>query len=201
MWQLKPVIPVLRFDNRDQAMFLSEVLVKGGFETLEITLTTPSALEIIEELKTKYGDDLKVGCGTVMNAKEAEEGIGAGADYLVAPIQDSNVVDVAKRHNKKIILGALSPTEIWNANQMGADLVKIFPANIGGPGMIKALKAVFSKIHLFPTGGVDLSNFRNYMEAGATHVGVGSAITGGIPISSINERKLIQHTQQYLQTA
>jgi 2-dehydro-3-deoxyphosphogluconate aldolase / (4S)-4-hydroxy-2-oxoglutarate aldolase len=142
----------------------------------EITMTVPGAIDAIRTVSRKLGDEAVIGVGTVLDAATAEDAIEAGAEFVVSPILDSDVIAAAHRHDKVAIPGALSPTEVVGAWDAGADVVKIFPANHFGPQYVRDLHGPLPGIRLTPTGGVDLETTPKWIEAGAVAVGVGSAL-------------------------
>ncbi len=193
-----PVIPVLRFSSEQQTQFVAELLLSAGFRTIEITLTTPNALELIGRLRDRFDDSVLIGAGTVCSKQQAELSLAAGADYIVSPMVNEEIAESVRLGNKGLMMGAFTPTEILKAYRIGADIVKVFPADVGGVKMIKALKSVFNDISLCPTGGITLSNHRQYLESGAELVGIGSALFGGLEPSIENEQKILKYVRQFL---
>jgi len=193
-----PVIPVLRFSSEQQTQFVAELLISVGFRTVEITLTTPNAFGLIGRLRDRFDASVLIGAGTVCSKQQAELSLAAGADYIVSPMVNEEIVEPVRLGNKGLMLGAFTPTEILKAHRIGADIVKVFPADLGGAKMIKALKAVFNDIRLCPTGGITSSNYRQYLESGAELVGIGSALFGGLEPSIENEQKILHYVRQFL---
>ena len=193
-----PVIPVLRFSSEQQTQFVAELLLSAGFRTIEITLTTPNAFELIGRLRDRFDDSVLIGAGTVCSKQQAELSLAAGADYIVSPIVKEEIAEFVRLGDKGLMMGAFTPTEILKAHKIGADIVKVFPADVGGTKMIKALKSVFNDINLCPTGGITLGNYRQYLESGAALVGIGSALFGGLEPSIENEQKILQYVRQFL---
>jgi 2-dehydro-3-deoxyphosphogluconate aldolase / (4S)-4-hydroxy-2-oxoglutarate aldolase len=171
------LIPVVRVDGPEQAACAAEGVVLGGHPLIEMTLTIPGALKIIEHLATRYGDSLFVGAGTVMDLETCRAAIQAGASFIVSPSTDPKVIELAREGGVVSMPGALTPTEVALAWQAGADLVKIFPADtMGGPSYLRTLKAPFPEIELIPSGGVSMSNLAAYKSARATAVCMGGLI-------------------------
>jgi len=193
-----PVIPVLRFSSEQQTQFVAELLISVGFRSVEITLTTPNAFGLIGRLRDRFDASVLIGAGTVCSKQQAESSLAAGADYIVSPMVNEEIVEPVRLGNKGLMMGAFTPTEILKAHRIGADIVKVFPADLGGVKMIKALKAVFNDIRLCPTGGIALSNYRQYLESGAELVGIGSALFGGLEPSIENEQKILHYVRQFL---
>jgi 2-dehydro-3-deoxyphosphogluconate aldolase/(4S)-4-hydroxy-2-oxoglutarate aldolase len=171
----KKIIAVLRADTGGEDLVQTvEAIAAGGVQCIELTMTTPGALQCIETaVKRLAGKDVLFGAGTVLDSETARLCILAGAEYLVTPVVAPGVVEVARRYGKTVCCGAYTPTEIFTAWQCGADFVKVFPANIGGPDYIKAIKGPLPQIPLVPTGGVELHNIADFLKAGASAVGVG----------------------------
>jgi 2-dehydro-3-deoxyphosphogluconate aldolase / (4S)-4-hydroxy-2-oxoglutarate aldolase len=171
------VIPVVRVNSREQAICAVEGSIRGGINVVEITLTVPGALQIIETLAAKYGQTLLIGAGTVLDAETCRLAVLAGAEFIVSPVCDVRVLEVARRYGKLCIPGALTPTETLVAWQAGADLVKIFPCgSVGGPAYMRALKGPFPQVDFVVTGSVNLENVEQFLAAGVTAVGVGEII-------------------------
>ena len=174
------VVAVIRADNIEKAEQIVKAIVKGGITAIEVTMTVPNAFDLIKKLSKKYqGSDVLVGAGSVTDAVSAKNSIDAGAKYIVGPTFDQDVVNICNEFQVPVIPGAMSPTEVVNAMKAGADIVKIFPATLFGPKIIKAIKGPIPHAPLLPTGGVNLDNVQDWFEAGACAVGVGSALSKG----------------------
>ncbi|MED4923817.1 bifunctional 4-hydroxy-2-oxoglutarate aldolase/2-dehydro-3-deoxy-phosphogluconate aldolase [Anoxybacillus geothermalis] len=170
------LVAVIRKPKRSQIFQIAEALVAGGVEVLEVTVDTPGGFEMIAELKETFGAKEIVGAGTVLDAETAKRAIEAGADFIFSPIFDEETISVTNRYGKISIPGVMTPTEIVKAYQMGADLLKVFPAGSLGPQYFKELSGPLGHIPLMPTGGVTLENAGAFIRNGATAVGVGSAL-------------------------
>ncbi|PJW15713.1 MULTISPECIES: bifunctional 4-hydroxy-2-oxoglutarate aldolase/2-dehydro-3-deoxy-phosphogluconate aldolase [unclassified Geobacillus] len=170
------LVAVIRKPKRSQIFQIAEALVAGGVEVLEVTVDTPGGFEMIAELKETFGAKAIVGAGTVLDAETAKRAIEAGADFIFSPIFDEETISVTNRYGKISIPGVMTPTEIVKAYQMGADLLKVFPAGSLGPQYFKELSGPLGHIPLMPTGGVTLENAGAFIRNGATAVGVGSAL-------------------------
>jgi 2-dehydro-3-deoxyphosphogluconate aldolase / (4S)-4-hydroxy-2-oxoglutarate aldolase len=169
------LIPVLRARNAGQAHAVVRAMIAGGVNIVEVTMTVPGALDLLQELKNEYGDTLLLGSGTVTTAKEAEATIDAGAEFVVSPSFHPDVIAATKARKKLSIPGALTPTEVITASRAGADYVKIFPCSaMGGASYLKSLLAPFPHLKLIPTGGVTHHTAASFLEAGAKALGVGS---------------------------
>jgi 2-dehydro-3-deoxyphosphogluconate aldolase/(4S)-4-hydroxy-2-oxoglutarate aldolase len=181
------LIPVVRTTQTELAERAIDLLKRAGYTTFEITLTIPAATRLIGELSAEAG--ITVGAGTVTNANEAQRCLDAGAQFLVSPIAASELPPIAQAARVPLLLSGLTPNEVHHAWQLGADAVKVFPASsIGGPAHLRALRSVFPQIPLVPTGGVTLDNLRDYLNAGARAIGVGSDL--------INDHSLLHATDE-----
>ena len=167
---------VVRCETEDEAVNGIRAVVEGGIRAVEVTFTVPGAPSVIRRVKHDLGDSVLLGAGTVLTPEQAEDAVDAGATYLIAPNTDEKVIGAAKRLGVPMLPGALTPTEVLRAWDMGADAVKIFPANVGGPAYIRSLRAPFPNIPLMPTGGVDERNVGEFLKAGAFAVGAGGAL-------------------------
>jgi 2-dehydro-3-deoxyphosphogluconate aldolase/(4S)-4-hydroxy-2-oxoglutarate aldolase len=173
----------------------------GGAPLLEIMMTVPGALDIIKEIVDLFGDTVLVGAGTILDSETARMAILAGAAFIVAPILDVATIRLCHRYSRIIMPGALTPTEILQAWELGADFVKIFPADaLGGPAYIKAVKAPLPQVDMIPTGGVDIDTAPDFIRAGAAAVGVGSALIDKQIMAAKAWDRLTEKTEAFLQT-
>ncbi len=175
------IVPVIRAESAEQAVKITEAVKEGGIKVIEITMTVPGAVEVIRDLTDKYKDDEEIifGAGSVMDGETARNCILAGAEFIVGPALDEGMIEVANRYQKPVIPGAMTPTEVKQAMEAGADVVKIFPATLFGPKIIKAIKGPIPQAKLLPTGGVNHDNVKDWMQAGSFAVAAGSAIVEG----------------------
>jgi 2-dehydro-3-deoxyphosphogluconate aldolase/(4S)-4-hydroxy-2-oxoglutarate aldolase len=173
----KLIVVVRAADAADYDPVL-EVLVSAGIRSVELTLTTPRTLERLPELLARFGDVADVGVGTVVDGAQLDAAVQAGAHYLVTPVADSGLVTAATRAGVPIVPGGLTPTELFGAWRAGAAAVKIFPANVVGPGYLKDLRGPFPGIAAIPSGGVDLAGAAAWLTAGAAAVSVGGPLLG-----------------------
>jgi len=194
------VIPVVRASTVDEANRAVEAICAGGIPVVEITMTVPNAISVIRELVQRHGGDVLIGAGTVTNAEQAESCVRAGAQFLVSPGLALSVLSVARVHNRLAIPGALTPTELMNAQEQGAGLVKIFPCgNVGGPKYLKSLKAPFPHAQLIPTGGVNLANAGEFIAAGAYALGVGADLVDAAALREGNLEKIATVAKELVQ--
>lgn len=171
------IVPIIRCDESEQALEAARAVVRGGVDVLEVTMTVPGALKILEKLSDEFGDRLLLGAGTVLDPETARACMLAGCEFIVTPGLNLPTIEICKRYSKAVLPGALTPTEVLTAWEAGADLVKIFPVdNMGGSRYIKALKAPLPQVRMCPTGGVTTSNVAEFLDAGADAVAVGSSL-------------------------
>jgi 2-dehydro-3-deoxyphosphogluconate aldolase/(4S)-4-hydroxy-2-oxoglutarate aldolase len=170
------VIAVVRAPKAELVLPLSEALLTGGVNAIEITLTTPNAIAAIRGAAAKLGDRALIGVGTVLKPADCQAALDAGAQFVVTPICRTELVALTHHAGRPIMLGAYTPTEAQLAHEAGADLIKIFPADNLGPGYIKALRAPLPHLKIVPTGGVDLNTIGGFFQAGCPAVGVGGSL-------------------------
>ena len=169
------VIPVVRAQSADEAMLAIDAIREGGISILEITMTVPGAVGVIEEVSKRYGNEALVGAGTVLDGETARACISAGARFIVSPALNFETIAVCRQHDVAVLPGALTPTEVVQAWSAGADFVKVFPAGaVGGASYLRSLKAPLPQIELVPTGGVSLKTAADFIKAGASALGVGA---------------------------
>jgi 2-dehydro-3-deoxyphosphogluconate aldolase/(4S)-4-hydroxy-2-oxoglutarate aldolase len=170
------VVAVIRAKSKDQLLDITSALLEGGVPSIEVTMSTPKAIAGIEQLADKFGDKAIVGVGTVIDAATARDAIAAGAQFVVSPITDPEVIATTIRYGKVSIPGAFTPTEILRAWTLGGDVIKVFPSTSLGPQYLKDILAPLPQLKLTPTGGVDQKNTGAWIKAGAVCVGAGSAL-------------------------
>ncbi len=191
------IVPVVRAATVDEATRAVEAICAGGIPVVEITMTVPNAVTVIREVAKQYGNRVLIGAGTVITADQAESCLRAGAEFLVSPGLSVPVLSVARASGKLAIPGALTPTELMNAHDQGARLVKIFPCgNVGGAKYLKSLKAPFPKAELIPTGGVNAANAADFIAAGAFALGVGADLVDAAALREGNLEKITTAAQE-----
>lgn len=175
------LVAVVRAENQDQASRIAEACVLGGVAALEITFTVPGAVQVIEKLVHEYGSmgEIIIGAGTVLDPETARSAIMAGAQYMVSPCLNVDMVKMCNRYQVPVMPGAMTVKEVVEAMEAGAEIVKVFPGELLGPAFIKAVKGPFPYARLMPTGGVSLENVADWIRAGAVAVGAGSSLTAG----------------------
>ena len=193
------IVPIVRARTAEQALAAAEAVCAGGVSVVEVTMTVPGAIQVIEELCRKLGRQVLIGAGTVLDAETADRCLAAGAQFLVSPGFDLETVKLACRRGVLMMAGALTPTEVVAAWKAGSDFVKIFPCgNVGGPKYIKALRGPLPQVPMVPTGGVNLSTVADFIRAGAAAVGVGSELVSAAALESGDMREITEAARQYV---
>lgn len=195
------VVPVLRLATRADAEAAIDCLVEAGFATVEITLTTPGALELIGRLKRSAPGNLLVGAGTVLDLESARACLDAGADYLVSPCLVPGMGSLAETAGSAALSGGFTPGEVLAAWRDGSAIVKVFPAATGGLSHLAALHAVYPQIPLCPTGGVSVTNMLEYFKAGASLVGVGNNVIDREALARGDRAAVVAHARTFLAQA
>ena len=195
------VIPVLRLATRAAAAAAVDCLVEAGYGTVELTLTTPDALQLIAELRKRMDNAFLIGAGTVLDLDTARRCLDAGADYLVSPCPVAGMARLARDADRAALSGGFTPGEVLAAWRDGAQIVKVFPASSGGPAHLQAIHAVFPEIPLCPTGGVSATNMRDYFAAGAAIVGIGNNIIDHKALAAGDRAQVKRHARQFLELA
>ncbi len=171
------LVPIVRASSADEAVRIVEAVCAGGVSTVEVTMTVPGAIKVLERMAERLGDRVLLGAGTILDPETARAAILAGAQFLVSPNLNPKVIEVARRYSCVSIPAGLTPTEIVSAWEAGADFVKVFPCgNVGGASYIRALRGPLPHIELIPTGGVNLQTAGDFLKAGAAAVGVGTEL-------------------------
>jgi 2-dehydro-3-deoxyphosphogluconate aldolase/(4S)-4-hydroxy-2-oxoglutarate aldolase len=194
------VLPVIRANSEAEARQVVEAVKNGGITTIEVTMTVPNAVELIENLAKDYGDEILIGAGTVLDAETAAKCIKAGAKFIISPALNLETIKFCNESEITVMPGALTPTEILTAWNAGADFVKVFPASaMGGASYLKAVKAPLPHIKLIPTGGVSLDTAESFIKAGAEAVGVGGEL---VDLKAIREKRtevITERAEQFLE--
>ncbi len=187
------IVAVIRGASTENIIPIARALKSGGVTALEITVETPRVLSAIEKLSAELGDEVIVGAGTVLDPETARATIMAGARFVFSPTVNKETIKMTKRYGVLSIPGALTPTEILHAYENGADLIKVFPANVFGPKYLKDIQGPLPQIPLMPTGGVSLENIGDFVKAGAVAAGVGTSLVN--TKREINEQYLAELEQ------
>ncbi|PTY03397.1 2-dehydro-3-deoxyphosphogluconate aldolase [Verrucomicrobia bacterium LW23] len=189
------IVAVIRADNSGQLVECCEALAEGGVTAMEITMTTPNAIETIREVSTKLKGKVLLGVGTVLDAVTARLAILAGAEFVVTPITKADIVSLCLTYNKPIISGAFTPTEALAAHELGADFIKIFPADGLGPTYIKNILAPLPQLQIIPTGGVDVNTAGAFIKAGSVALGAGSSLVSKEILKNRDWPKLVENAK------
>jgi 2-dehydro-3-deoxyphosphogluconate aldolase/(4S)-4-hydroxy-2-oxoglutarate aldolase len=191
------VIAVVRAPSGAELVPVVQALADGGVTAVEITFTVPNAIEVIGEVRQSLGDRVVLGAGTVLDPETARAALLAGAEYIVSPALNLDVIRLCRRYDKAVMPGAFTPTEVLTAWENGADIVKIFPADVGGPSYLKALHGPFPQVRMMPTGGVDLTTAEAFLRAGACCLGVGSQLVDPKAVAQKDFGRLTELAKQY----
>lgn len=191
------IIAIIRAESSKQLKEVAIALKDGGAKFIELTMTTPNALKVIAEVSASLKDVI-IGVGSVLDSETARAAILAGAEFVVCPILNKEVITLCNRYSKIVIPGAFTPTEILSAWESGADLVKVFPSSLGGSSYIKTIKAPLPQISLVPVGGVDIENVADFIKAGATAVGVGGNLVKKEFLKEKNFKALTSLSEKFI---
>ncbi|MCH2126086.1 MAG: bifunctional 4-hydroxy-2-oxoglutarate aldolase/2-dehydro-3-deoxy-phosphogluconate aldolase [Pirellulaceae bacterium] len=192
------IVAVIRAKSGELLADVAEALLAGGVEVMEVTFTVPNAVSILEQVADRIGDRILLGAGTVLDTETARIAILAGAEFLVSPATNAQVIEMARRYDKLMLPGAFTPTEVITAWQAGADIVKVFPADIGGPAHLKALRGPLPQVRVLPTGGVNLETAADFLRAGACALGVGGALVESKAVETGNLSRIEDLAKQYV---
>ncbi|WP_397547617.1 bifunctional 4-hydroxy-2-oxoglutarate aldolase/2-dehydro-3-deoxy-phosphogluconate aldolase [Rhodothermus marinus] len=193
-------VAVIRMSDPERLVRVVEAICEGGVTAIEITMSVPRAFQMIEEVARRLGDVALVGAGSVLDAETARLVIEAGARYVVSPVFKPEIIQTAHRYDVPALPGAFTPTEILAAHEAGADIVKVFPADVVGMAFFKAIKAPMPQLKLMPTGGVTLTNAGEWLRAGACAVGVGSALLDRAAIAEGRWEKLTENARTLMES-
>lgn len=193
------VVAVVRRPPYEKAVRITDALVAGGVKALEITVDSDRAFELISLLNERYGEEVLVGAGTVLDAETAEKAIEAGAQFIFSPILDEETIKATIHHDVISIPGVMTPTEIVKGYRLGADLLKIFPGSSLGVNYIKELSAPLGHIPMMPTGGVTLDNVAQFIRAGAVAVGLGSSLLDKKAMEEERYDDITKRAEQFIQ--
>ncbi|HEX7066176.1 MAG TPA: bifunctional 4-hydroxy-2-oxoglutarate aldolase/2-dehydro-3-deoxy-phosphogluconate aldolase [Bacillales bacterium] len=192
------LVAVIRGAKGDEVVDIAKALKSGGVNILEITAETPGVMSLIKQVSSELGDEVTVGAGTVLDPETARAAIMAGAKFIFSPTVNVETIRMAKRYGAVSIPGAMTPTEILTAYENGADIIKVFPANIMGPKYLKDVHGPLPHIPLMPTGGVNLDNIQEYFQNGAVAAGLGSALVNTKqPINPSTLKELTERAAQF----
>ncbi len=191
------IVAVVRFSDPEPLVGVVEALAAGGVTVAEVTLTVPHALDVIRAARKQLGDRVLLGAGTVLDPETARAALLAGAEFIVAPNLNLDVIKTCRRYDKLVMPGAFTPTEVVAAWEAGADVVKVFPADVVGPAFFKALRGPLPQVKLMPTGGVDLTTATEFLAAGAVCLGVGGHLVDPKAVAAGDFARITQTARQY----
>jgi len=191
----RKVVAVLRVEEEDKLKKVIQAIYDGGVSVAEITMTVPNAIKLIEKMSQELDENIIIGVGSVLSKEVAEDAIKAGAKYVVSPILKKEIIEMAQKYDVPVMPGCFTPTEIYSAFEMGADIAKVFPADLVGMPFFKAILAPMPHLKLMPTGGVSLSSAGDWLKAGACAVGIGSALLDDKAIKEENYLKLTENAK------
>jgi 2-dehydro-3-deoxyphosphogluconate aldolase/(4S)-4-hydroxy-2-oxoglutarate aldolase len=193
------VVAVVRSPDSHQLVEVAKALADGGVTVMEITFTVPDALDVIRQVRHHLGERILLGAGTVLDPETARAAILAGADFIVAPTLNLDVIRLCHRYDKSALPGAFTPTEILTAWEAGADIVKVFPADVVGPAFFKALRGPLPQIRVMPTGGVDTTTAAEFLKAGACCLGVGGQLVDPKAVATGDFDRIRELAGQYIE--
>ena len=192
------IVAVVRSPDSEQLVEVVRALADGGVTVVEITMTVPDALSVLRQVRQTLGERVLLGAGTILDAETARAALLAGAEYLVAPTLNLEVIRLCQRYSKLAMPGAFTPTEILTAWEAGADIVKVFPAEVVGPAFFKAMRGPLPQIRLMPTGGVDLNTAADFLKAGACCLGLGSQLVEPRAVAERDFNRIRDLARQYV---
>ena len=192
------VVAIIRSTDSSRLVDVAEALVAGGVDVMEVTFTVPRAPRVLEQVADRLGNRILLGAGTVLDAATARTALLAGAEFIVSPVVNLEVIACCRRYSKLSMPGALTPTEILTAWEAGADVVKVFPSEITGPAYLKAVRAPLPQVRLMPTGGVNLETAADYLRAGACALGVGGSLVESKAIAAGDMNRIETLARQYI---
>jgi len=193
------VVAIVRVESAQEAVAVCTAIAKGGVKPIEVTMTVPGAVDAIKEFKSIVKDKVLVGAGTVLDPETARAVILAGAEFVVSPTLNLRVIEVCRRYSKIVIPGTFTPTEILTAWEAGADIVKVFPATVGGPQYLRDIKGPLPQIRLMPTGGVNLENTPDFIRAGAVAVAAGTSLVDKKAVKEKNYDLITETARKFVE--
>ncbi len=192
------VVAIIRADSSEQLIDASRALIDGGVSGIEVTMTTPNALQVIADVRRIFGDKVLAGVGSVLDVKTAQAAIDAGAEYVITPVLKPEVIAFCNKVGKPIFAGSYTPTEAQTAWELGADFVKIFPADGLGPKYIAAIRGPLPHLKIVPTGGVDLNSAGDFIRAGCVAVAAGSTLVSKDILKNQDWKKLTELAASFI---
>ncbi len=193
------VVPVIRVSSAAEAFEVAKAIREGGISVIEVTMSVPGALDVMKEVTQRFGREVLLGAGTILDPETARGALLSGAKFVVTPTLNLEVIRMCKRYSAVVIPGSLTPTEILTAWEAGADLVKVFPiAQVGGPAYIRAVRAPLPQIPLVPTGGVNLQNAGEFIKAGAAAIAAGGELVDKKAVAEKKYSVIAENARSFL---
>lgn len=193
------IVAVIRADRGDKLADVAEALLAGGVDIMEVTFTVPKAHQVLERVADRVGNRVLLGAGTVLDTETARIALLSGAEFVVSPTVNVEVIRLCRRYDKLVLPGALTPTEVLTAWEAGADIVKIFPSDLTGPSYLKSLAGPLPQVRMMPTGGVNLDTAADFLKAGAFALGVGGSLVDPKAIASGELSKIETLARQFVE--
>jgi 2-dehydro-3-deoxyphosphogluconate aldolase/(4S)-4-hydroxy-2-oxoglutarate aldolase len=193
------VIAIMRAQSSEQLIAAADAIKKGGVRVIEVTMTTPGALGVIEAAKARYGSDVIFGAGSVLDPETGRAAILAGADFVVSPTLNLELIALCNRYSIPVAPGCYSPTEVLTGWEAGADFIKLFPASFGGPNLVKAILAPLPQVRIIPVGGVNLDTAADFIRQGAAALGVGSSLVSNKLLESGDMDELTRRAEAFIE--
>jgi 2-dehydro-3-deoxyphosphogluconate aldolase/(4S)-4-hydroxy-2-oxoglutarate aldolase len=193
------IVAIIRAADPCRLVDVAEALFDGGVSVMEVTFTVPKAERVLEQVADRLGDKVLLGAGTVLDTETARVALGAGAQFIVSPVVNLKVIRFCRRYDKLVLPGALTPTEVLAAWEAGADIVKVFPSEVTGPGYLKALAGPLPQVRLMPTGGVNLETAAAFLQAGACALGIGGSLVEPKAVAAGEMDRITALARQFVQ--
>lgn len=193
------IVAVIRAKSGELLVDVAEALLAGGVDVMEVTFTVPGAVRVLERVTEKLGSRVLLGAGTVLDSETCRAAMLAGAEFIVSPATNLEVIKMCRRYDKLVMPGAFTPTEVISAWEAGADIVKVFPSDVTGPAYLKALKGPLPQVRLMPTGGVNLETAAEFLRAGACALGVGGSLVEAKAVEVGDMQRIEQLARQFVE--
>ena len=193
------IVAVVRVNSAQEAVEVCGAIAKGGVKPIEVTMTVPGAVDVIKDLRNIMKEEVILGAGTVLDSETARAVILAGAEFIVSPTLNLGVIETCRRYSKVVVPGAFTPTEILTAWEAGADIVKVFPATVGGPKYLKDILGPLPQVRLIPTGGVNLENTPDFIKAGAVAVAAGTSLVSKVALKEKNYDIITEMARKFIE--
>ncbi|HUY34615.1 MAG TPA: bifunctional 4-hydroxy-2-oxoglutarate aldolase/2-dehydro-3-deoxy-phosphogluconate aldolase [Pirellulales bacterium] len=193
------IVAIIRAADPSRLVDVAQALIDGGVSVMEVTFTVPRAEQVLERVADRLGDKVLLGAGTVLDTETARMAMAAGARFIVSPVVNFEVIRFCRRYDMLVLPGALTPTEVLAAWEAGADIVKIFPSEVTGPGYLKALAGPLPQVRLMPTGGVHLQTAADFLRAGACALGIGGSLVDPKAVAEGDLARITSLARQFVQ--